>query len=180
MVESAFGVSPLFVTVANAGVEVLYENPEEVGADRLADAVAAIERYGGPAIVVDLGTATTFNVITHMNQYLGGLIAPGIEVSAGALIDRAAKLPRVEIRRPGELIGRSTRASLESGFFWGYVSLVDGVIDRLRSEMDGEPQVIATGGWAETIAAESRQIKVTDSDLTLLGLYLVARSLGAA
>jgi type III pantothenate kinase len=178
LVDRSFGIVGQFVTAENAGVKILYEDPQEVGADRLADAVAAIHHYGGPAIVVDLGTATTFNVITDRNQYLGGLIAPGIEVSAGALIDRAAKLPRVEIRRPGALIGRSTRASLESGFFWGYVSLVDGVIERLRSELGGDPRVIATGGWAETIAAESRQISITDPELTLRGLLLVARRLG--
>jgi type III pantothenate kinase len=177
MVEACFGVPPLFVTAENAGVKILYDDPREVGADRISDAVAAIERYGGPVIVVDLGTATTFNAINGRNEYLGGLIAPGVEVSARALIDRAAKLPRVELKRPDTLIGRSTTASLESGFFWGYVSLVDGIVDRMQAELGGETRVVATGGWSRLIASESRRITVTDSDLTLDGLYLVARRL---
>ena len=180
MVEVYFGAHPVFVTAENAGVPVLYDDPREVGADRLMDAVAVIERYGGPAIVVDLGTATTFNIITANNEYLGGLIAPGVEVSARALIERAAKLPRVEIRRPEVLIGRSTRASLESGFFWGYVSLVDGVLGRLQNELGQDTRVIATGGWAALIARECPRITASDPDLTLQGLVSVARRLGLA
>jgi type III pantothenate kinase len=180
MVEVCFDKELVFVTPENSGVSVLYDDPREVGADRLADAVAAIERYGGPAIVVDLGTATTFNVITDNDEYLGGLIAPGVEVSALALIERAAKLPRVEIRRPKTLIGRSTTASLESGFFWGYVSLVEGVIDRMRAEVGADTRVIATGGWSRVISEESDRISVTAPDLTLDGLRLVARRLGMA
>jgi type III pantothenate kinase len=178
LAETAFGLRPVFVTLENAGVPILYDDPREVGADRIADAVAAIERYGGPAIVVDLGTATTFNVINSRNEYMGGLIAPGVEVSRRALIERAAKLPRVEVKKPETLIGRSTTASLVSGFFWGYVSLVDGVIFRIQEETGGGARVIATGGWSGLIAPECSQISVTAPDLTLDGLFLVARKLG--
>jgi len=177
LAQSSFGVEARFLTAENAGVPILYDDPREVGADRIADAVATIERFGGPAIIVDLGTATTFNVITRDNEYLGGLIAPGVEVSAGALIERAAKLPRVELKRPDTLIGRSTTASLESGFFWGYVSLVDGLLARLQEEIGGAPRVIATGGWSRLIAEESKRISVTEANLTLDGLSLVARRL---
>lgn len=178
MAVGCFGREPVFVTHENAGVRILYEDPREVGADRLVDSVAAIEQYGGPVIVVDLGTATTFNIITENDEYMGGLIAPGIEVSARALIERAAKLPRVDIRRPESLIGRSTTASLESGFFWGYVSLVEGVIDRVRRELGKDVRVVATGGWSRLIAAESDRISTAEPQLTLNGLYLVARRLG--
>jgi type III pantothenate kinase len=177
MVQSCFGLDPVFLTAANSGVAIRYEDPREVGSDRLADAIATIHRYGGPAIVVDLGTATTFNVISANNEYLGGLISPGIEVSAQALIDRAAKLPRVELRRPDVLIGRSTRASLESGFFWGYGSLVDGVIERMCREIGPQPNVVATGGWSTLIARESRFISATEPQLTLDGLHLFAERL---
>lgn len=174
MVRNRFGLGTAFVTAESAGVVIRYEDPGEVGADRIADAAAAIEHYGGPVIIVDLGTATTFNVISADDEYLGGLIAPGVEVSAQALIDRAAKLPRVELKRPEVLIGRSTTASLESGFFWGYVSLVDGVIDRLQNELGSETRVVATGGWSSLIATESRRISITRPDLTLEGLRILS------
>ena len=176
----SFGVDATFVTAENAGIRILYNDPSEVGADRIVDAVAVLDRYRIPAIVVDLGTATTFDAITAEGEYLGGLISPGIEVSAAALIDQAARLPRIDIQKPQELIGRSTVASLQSGFFWGYVSLVDGVIDRMKDELGRETSVIATGGMATLIEAESRWIETTDPNLTLHGLYLVARKHGIA
>lgn len=174
----SFGLDATFVTAENAGIPILYHDPAEVGADRIADAVAVLDRYSVPAIVVDLGTATTFDAITAKGEYLGGLISPGIEVSASALIDQAARLPRTDIKKPQELIGRSTVASLQSGFFWGYVSLVDGVIERMKDELGKETIVIATGGMAKLIQEESRWIETTDPNLTLDGLYLVAQKLG--
>jgi type III pantothenate kinase len=177
MVRSLFGLAVAFVTAESAGVAIRYEDPDEVGADRIADAAAAIEHYGGPVVIVDLGTATTFNVISAENEYLGGLIAPGVEVSAQALIERAAKLPRVEPKRPEVLIGRSTTASLESGFFWGYVSMVDGVLERLQGELGSDVRVVATGGWSSLIATESRRISLTRADLTLEGLRILSHRL---
>ena len=174
-----FSVTPIFVSAENAGIPILYEDPREVGADRIVDAIAVLERYGSPAIIVDLGTATTFDAITRDGEYLGGLIAPGIRVSADALISQAARLPRVDIRRPEQLIGRTTETSLQSGFFWGYVSLVDGIIERMRGELGDDARVIATGGMTRFIQDESRWITEFDSDLTLEGLRLVAKRLGA-
>ncbi len=174
----SFDVNATFVTAENAGIPILYNDPDEVGADRMVDAVAVLDRYSVPAIVVDLGTATTFDAITAQGEYLGGLISPGIEISASALIDQAARLPRTDIKKPKELIGRSTVTSLQSGFFWGYVSLVDGVIERMKDELGKDTHVIATGGMADLIQEESRWIETTDPNLTLEGLYLVARKLG--
>ena len=176
--ERSFGLDATFVTAENAGIPILYNDPAEVGADRIVDAVAVLARYSVPAIVVDLGTATTFDAITAKGEYLGGLISPGIEISASALIDQAARLPRTDIQKPKELIGRSTVTSLQSGFFWGYVSLVDGVIERMKDELGKDTHVIATGGMAALIQEESRWIETTDPNLTLEGLYLVARKLG--
>jgi type III pantothenate kinase len=178
MIERYFATQATFVSAENAGIPVLYDDPREVGADRIVDAVAVLERYGSPAIVVDLGTATTFDAITRNGEYQGGLIAPGIEISAAALIDRAAKLPRIDIRKPQTLIGTSTADSLQSGFFWGYVSLVDGIVDRMKAELGDDAEVIGTGGMAHFIKGESRQISRIDINLTLDGLYLVARRLG--
>ena len=178
MVRRYFSVEAIFATSKNAGVPVLYEDPQEVGADRIVNAVAVLERYGSPAIIVDFGTATTFDAITSAGEYLGGLITPGIEVSANALTDRASRLPRIDIRKPNQLIGRSTQASLQAGFFWGYVSLVDGIIDRMRLELGENSEIIATGGMAGFIREESKWISNIDPDLTLRGLCLVARRLG--
>jgi type III pantothenate kinase len=177
MVRRYFGVEPVFVTWENAGIPILYEDPREVGADRIVDAVAMMSRYSVPGIIVDAGTATTFDAITRDGEYLGGLLAPGIEVSANALIQHAAKLPRVDIRRPDTLIGRSTVASLESGFFWGYVSLVDGIVERMKRELGEDSSVVATGGMAHFVQEGSRFISTVDPDLTLDGLHLVARRL---
>ena len=178
MARECFRMEAVFVTSENAGIPILYDDPKEVGADRIVDAIAVLERYSVPAIVVDLGTATTFDAITAKGEYLGGLISPGIEVSASALIEQTARLPRTDIKKPKDLIGRSTVTSLQSGFFWGYVSLVDGVIERMMGELGNESTVIATGGMAHLVEKESRFISTTDPNLTLDGLYLVARKLG--
>lgn len=178
MTDRYFSMNAVFVTPENAGIPILYDDPREVGADRIVDAVAVVERYSCPAIIVDLGTATTFNAITREGEYQGGLIAPGIELSAATLIEKAAKLPRIDIRKPRTLIGRSTAESLQSGFFWGYISLVDGILARMIGELGDDSVVVATGGMARYIEGESRYAKTVDENLTLDGLSLVARRVG--
>ena len=178
MVARGLGLPVLLVDAENAGLPIGYENPAEVGADRLVNAVAALRLYGRPArpiVVVDFGTATTFDVISAAGEYLGGVICPGVEISADALFQRAARLPRVEVRRPSAVIGRSTAASMQSGLFYGYVAMVEGVVRRLRRELggDGPPACIATGGLARAIAAETPVIDEVDPDLTLAGLRFV-------
>jgi type III pantothenate kinase len=155
------------------GMPVLYENPREVGADRIVNAVAAFERVKGAAIVVDFGTATTFDCISEKGEYLGGAIAPGMQISASALFSSAAKLPRSEIARPPRAIGRNTVHSMQSGIVFGYVGLVDGLVRRLAAEMDTEVAVIATGGLAALIEPESETIDDIDEFLTLEGLRLI-------
>jgi len=155
------------------GMPVLYENPREVGADRIVNAVAAFERVGGAAIVVDFGTATTFDCISDKGEYLGGAIAPGMQISANALFSRAAKLPRSEIARPPRAIGRNTVHSMQAGIVFGYVALVVRLVRRLTSEMDAELTVIATGGLAALIEPESETIDEVDEFLTLEGLRLL-------
>jgi type III pantothenate kinase len=155
------------------GMPVLYENPREVGADRIVNAVAAYERVKGAAIVVDFGTATTFDCISDKGEYLGGSIAPGMQISASALFSRAARLPRSEIARPPRAIGRNTVHSMQSGIVFGYVGLVDGLVRRLTEEMGGEVTVIATGGLASLIEPESETIEDVDEYLTLEGLRLI-------
>ncbi|NOQ83399.1 MAG: type III pantothenate kinase [Myxococcales bacterium] len=155
------------------GMPVLYENPREVGADRIVNAVAAFERVGGAAIVVDFGTATTFDCISDKGEYLGGAIAPGMQISANALFSRAAKLPRSEIARPPRAIGRNTVHSMQAGIVFGYVALVDGLVRRLTSEMDTQLTVIATGGLAALIEPDSETIDEVDEFLTLEGLRLL-------
>jgi type III pantothenate kinase len=155
------------------GMPVLYENPREVGADRIVNAVAAFERVKGAAIVVDFGTATTFDCISDKGEYLGGSIAPGMQISASALFSRAARLPRSEIARPPRAIGRNTVHSMQSGIVFGYVGLVDGLVRRLTSEMDMDVTVIATGGLAGLIEPESETIDEVDEFLTLEGLRLI-------
>ena len=155
------------------GMPVLYENPREVGADRIVNAVAAFERVKGAAIVVDFGTATTFDCISKKGEYLGGAIAPGMQISASALFARAAKLPRSEIAKPPRAIGRNTVHSMQSGIVFGYVGLVDGLVQRLESEMGNPATVIATGGLAGLIEPESETIDEVDEFLTLEGLRLI-------
>ena len=155
------------------GIPILYDNPREVGADRIVNAVAAHARWPQGAIVVDFGTATTFDVVTPRGEYAGGIIAPGLMVSADALYSRTAKLPRVEITRPRTAIGKNTVASIQSGLVFGYAGLVDALVGRIRSEIDFEPRIVATGGLAPLIAAESSTINECDDMLTLDGLRLL-------
>ena len=155
------------------GIRLLYENPKEVGADRIVNAVAAYKQIGGPVIVVDFGTATTFDCISGKGEYLGGAIAPGIAISARALFSRAAKLPFAEIAQPPKAIGRNTVHSMQSGIVFGYVGLVDGLVERLSAEMDGPVSVIATGGLASLIQPESETIERVDEFLTLDGLRMI-------
>jgi len=177
MAVTYFSVKPIFVTYENAGISVLYDDPREVGADRIVNAVAAVRKYGKPAVVVDFGTATTFDVITAAGEYQGGLIAPGIVISAEALYEHAAKLPRIEIQKPARLIGTSAISSMQSGLFFGYVALVDGIITRLKQELGPSTRVIATGGQARLISQETKLIETVDANLTLDGLQLVASRL---
>ena len=174
MIESFFGIEPLNVGPGvKTGIKILYENPLEVGADRIVNSVAALAKVGGPVIVVDLGTATTFDAITAGGEYLGGIIAPGLQISADSLFARAAKLPRVEVRRPPRLIGRNTVHSMQSGLYFGYASMINGVLDLMRAEMDGEPHVIVTGGLARALAPDLKGITMIDPHLTLEGLRLI-------
>src|SRR5512144_531015 len=155
----------------NAGMRVLYEPPTDVGADRVVNGVAAFELYGrerkGPTIVVDFGTATTFDAITAKGEYLGGVICPGIQISADALFQRAARLPRIDVRKPSAVIGRTTVASMQSGLFYGYVGMVEGLVQRMRHELGEGAACIATGGLAEVMAPETPLIEAVDPDLTL-------------
>ncbi len=165
------------VLVVDAGVEtgmpVLYDAPAEVGADRIVNGVAAYERYGRPGaalIVVDFGTATTFDAISRRGEYLGGVICPGVGISADALFQRAARLPRVEVRKPASVVGRTTVGSMQSGLFWGYVGLVEGIVRRMRAELGSPVVCVATGGLSDLIAPETPEIDAVDRDLTLYGL----------
>jgi type III pantothenate kinase len=169
-----FGVKPLFVDhTTNTGLKILYDTPSELGADRIVDASAALARYGSPCIVVDFGTATTFNAVNEAHEYLGGVIAPGLQISAEALFSRAAKLPRVEIKRPQKVIGTSTRGAIQSGLYHGHIGLVDGVLEKMMIEMGSRPRVIATGGLAPVIASATEFIETIDETLTLDGLRLI-------
>jgi len=175
MSQRYFGVEPLVVGPGvKTGISLKYENPREIGADRVVNAVAAFERYGGPVIVVDFGTATTFCAINAQGEYLGGAIAPGIGISSEALFQRAAKLPRIELIKPRSVIGRNTVSSMQSGVIYGFIGQVDGIVERMKAELNGVPvKVVATGGFAELIAADSHTIDVVDNFLTLEGLRLI-------
>ena len=155
------------------GMPILYEPPGDVGADRIVNGVAAFAAYGGPVIVVDFGTATTLDVVTRKGEYLGGVICPGVGISADALFQRAARLPRVDVRHPGKVIGRSTVGSIQSGMYFGYAAMVEGLIVRLRAELGEPARVVATGGLAETLAGEIPSIEAVDPVLTLTGLRLI-------
>jgi len=173
MAERYFGLQALFVEPGTQAVmRVLYDNPEEVGADRIANAVAAFEKYGGPCVVVDFGTAINFDVVSARGEYLGGVLAPGLGISADALFAQAARLFRVEIRDPGKIIGTNTAVSLQAGFYYGFTGLVDGILERLTKELGPRTRVIATGGQAALIAPGSRYIESVDENLTLDGLRI--------
>ena len=174
MAETYFHLTPFFVDQnVDTGLRILYEPAADVGADRIVDAVAAVAKYGAPCIVVDFGTATTFNAINDSGEYMGGVITPGIMISSEALFERTAKLPRVDTRRPSNVIGSSTIAAMQSGLYHGFVGLVDGVLRKMVEEMGSKPRVIATGGLASLIATGSEFIELVDETLTLEGLRLV-------
>jgi type III pantothenate kinase len=169
-----FGHVPLVVGPGiRTGVPILYDNPKEVGADRIGNAVAAYERTRGATIVVDFGTATTFDYVTPRGEYLGGVIVPGIGISLDALIARTAKLPRVEMARPPRVVGRTTVHAIQSGVIFGYTALVDGLVARIREENDATARVLATGGLASLIAPVSTTIEAVDEFLTLDGLRII-------
>jgi type III pantothenate kinase len=179
--ERYFNVKPLFIEPGiKTGMPVHYDNPAEVGADRIVNGVAAFEKFGGPCIVVDFGTATTFDVVSKKGEYLGGVIAPGIGISAEALFERTARLPRVDIRKPSRtsIIGTNTVGSVQAGLYYGYLGLVDGILERLTQEMSAaangaEVKVVATGGLAALIASGSKYITAVDDLLTLNGLRII-------
>ena len=178
MTRRYFGVTALTLEPGTkTGMPILYDQPSEVGADRIVNAIAAYEQFGRhamrPMIVVDFGTATTFDAITAKGEYLGGAICPGVQISADALFQRAARLPRIDVRKPAQTIGRTTIGAMESGLFYGYVGLVEGLVRRMGAELGGKPLCVATGGLAGTIAPETTLIDHVEPDLTLQGLRIV-------
>ena len=172
--EKYFNLKPLIVGPGvKTGMPIFYDNPKEVGADRIVNAVAAYERYKRDLIIVDFGTATTFDYVSAKGEYLGGCISPGIMISSEALFERAAKLPRVELSKPKTVIAKDTVSSMQAGIVYGYAGLVDGLVERIKAEVKGNPKVVATGGLARIVAAETRTIEVVDDMLTLEGLYII-------
>ena len=166
-------IEPLYVTKDNVPIGVEVERPGEVGADRLINAVAVVEHYQAPAIVLDFGTATTFDVINAKGSYAGGVIAPGVNLSINALHQAASKLPRISVQKPDTVIGKTTRHAMHSGIFWGYTSMIEGVITRIQSELGEDAYVLATGGLATLFAENIDMIQTVDEDLTLKGLKII-------
>jgi len=174
MAERYFETEAKFITYqSDLGLKICYDDPREVGADRLVNAVAALHKYGGPCVVVDLGTAITFDAMSANSEYLGGIIAAGIGISIDALFARTARLPRVDFREPAKLIGTNTVGSVQSGLFYGALGMIDGTIDRIVQELGPETKIIATGGQAKLISQQSRYLKVIDENLTLDGLEIL-------
>jgi type III pantothenate kinase len=172
--ERYFHIKPLFIEPGvKTGMPVHYDNPAEVGADRIVNSVAAFEKYGGPCIVVDFGTATTFDVISQKGEYMGGVITPGIGISADALFSRTARLPRVDIRKPTRVLATNTVSSVQSGLYYGYLGLIDGILERLMAEVGGDITVVATGGLASLMGSGSKYIREVDDFLTLDGLRII-------
>jgi type III pantothenate kinase len=172
--ESYFGTKPLFIEPGvKTGLPILTDNPSEVGADRVVNCVAAFDLLGGPCIIVDMGTATTFDCVSVKGEFLGGAIAPGLGISADALFARAARLTRVEIKKPAKLIGTSTTDNIQIGLYYGYIGLVDGILERMIAELGPETKTIATGGLAKLIATDSKYIHQVDERLTLNGLRII-------
>jgi type III pantothenate kinase len=174
MAAKYFHLRPVFLGPGTrTGMPVHYDNPQEVGADRIANSVAAFEKYGGPCVIVDFGTAITFDVVSAKGEYLGGVIAPGLGVSAEALFQRAARLPRVDIREPENVIGTNTVSSMQSGLFYGAVGLVDGILDRLSEALGKGVKLVATGGQAHLVASASKYKLPVEPSITLEGLRII-------
>jgi type III pantothenate kinase len=172
--EKYFHIKPMIVGPGiKTGMPIFYDNPKEVGADRIVNAVAAKEKYGGDLIIVDFGTATTFDYVSKDGEYMGGCISPGITISVEALFEKASKLPRVEFGKPKNIIAKDTVSSMQAGIMYGYAGLVDGIVERMRQEVKSHPRVIATGGLAIVIASETKSIEIVDDMLTLDGLRLL-------
>ncbi|CAA7599924.1 pantothenate kinase [Acididesulfobacillus acetoxydans] len=174
LVRRYFGVEPLVVGPGvKTGMPIIYDNPKEVGADRIVNAIAAYAKYGGPLVIVDFGTATTFCAISARGEYLGGAIAPGIGIATEALFQRASKLPRIEIVKPKSVIAKNTVAGMQSGIYFGFTGQVDGIVSRMKEELGNGTRVVATGGLAALIAEEAKTIETVDPFLTLEGLLLI-------
>lgn len=171
--KNYFRVDPLIIGKENVQsfLKMKYPHPEEIGADRIVNAVSAIKEYGAPLIIIDFGTATTYCYVNEQGEYTGGLIAPGVKISMEALYQKASKLPKIEIQAPPSIVGKSTVTAMQSGVFYGYIGQIDGIINRMKKELHVNPKVIATGGLAPLFADESATIDVVDSYLTLKGLY---------
>ena len=180
MTRRYFGREPMFVThETDTGLKILYDQPREVGADRVVNAVAAFDRYGGPCVVVDLGTAITFDVVSAEAEYLGGIICAGVGISIEALFTRTAKLPKVDFREPEKLVGTNTVGSMQSGLYYGAIAMIDGIVERLLETLGPKTVVVATGGQARMITSGSKHLRSVDEDLTLRGLELIWRRASA-
>jgi type III pantothenate kinase len=174
MIQKYFDIDPLFVEPGvKTGIAIHTDNPLEVGADRIVNCVAAHHAFGGPTVIVDFGTATTFDLVTADAKYVGGVIAPGLNISAEALFARAARLPRVDIRKPDSVIGTNTVVNMQSGIYYGYLGLVDGILARIREEVPDLKRVVATGGLASLFEEDSQHIDEVDAELTLKGLKII-------